>query len=63
MEKVAIKAPFQAVPKLNCAAYLSQYSDVTVKLPDCPELVQCLAITIKARYPWVSINIILLLLL
>ena len=37
MEKVAIKASFQAISKLNCAAYLSQYSDVTVKLPDCPE--------------------------
>lgn len=60
MEKVAIKASFQAISKLNCAAYLSQYSDVTVKLPDCPELIQCLAITIKARYPWVSTTIILL---
>ena len=60
MEKVAIKAPFQAISKLNCAAYLSQYSDVTAKLPDSPELIQCLAITIKARYPWISTIIILL---
>ena len=60
MQAVAINASFQAVSKLNCAAYLSQYSDVMVKLPDSPELIQCLAITIKARYPWVSTTIILL---
>lgn len=60
MQIIAINAPFQAIPKLNYAAYLSQYNDVMVKLPDCPEIIQCLAITIKARYPWVSITIVLL---